>query len=85
MTRILRSELMVSLVDGLPEVRLAPICPQGILATTKSTTTLDYWAVITSTQQVLHTTRDVVIEGPANDNLPLPLLPATADASSTAQ
>jgi hypothetical protein len=36
------------------------------------TTTIDYWAVIPSTQQWLHATRNVVIQGAANDNTPLP-------------
>ncbi len=35
---------------------------------------------------ILHTTRDVVVQGAANDNLPLPVLSATGtDATSTAQ
>ena len=36
------------------------------------TTTIDYWAVIPSTQQFLHATRDVVVTGAqaANDNAP---------------
>ena len=46
---------------------------------TVGTTTLDYWAVIPSTQQVLHATRDVVIQGGANDNTSA----ATSDASTT--
>jgi hypothetical protein len=37
--------------------------------TISGTTTLDYWAVIPSSQQILHATRDVFIEGAANDNL----------------
>jgi hypothetical protein len=50
------------------------------------TTTLDYWAVIPTSQQVLHATRDVVIQGAANDNLPLPVLFANGtDATSSAQ
>jgi hypothetical protein len=36
--------------------------------TAPGTTTLDYWAVIPSTQQWLHAARAVVIESAANDN-----------------
>ncbi len=32
------------------------------------TTTVDYWAVVPTTQQVLHTTRTIVVAGAANDN-----------------
>jgi hypothetical protein len=50
------------------------------------TTTIDYWAVIPSSQQVLHATRAVVIPSAANDNAPIPPLASTGtDASSTAQ
>jgi hypothetical protein len=53
------------------------------------TTTLDYWAVVPSTQHVLHATRTVVVTSPfappaANDNPP----PAANDnpaVTSTAQ
>jgi hypothetical protein len=40
--------------------------------TISDTTTIDYWAVIPSTQQFLHATRDVVVTGAqaANDNAP---------------
>ena len=43
------------------------------------TTILDYWAVVPSTQAVLHTTRQVVVQSAANDNAPI----APTDASST--
>jgi hypothetical protein len=57
------------------------------------TSAVDYWAVIPSSQQTLHATREVVIEGAANDNPPpaanddtLPVLSATGtDATTTAQ
>jgi hypothetical protein len=59
------------------------------------TTTLDYWAQIPGAD-FLHATREVVVEGPANDNVvtssppaandnPPPLAPTGTDASSTAQ
>jgi hypothetical protein len=46
--------------------------------TAAGTTTIDYWAVVPSTQQVLHATRDVVVIGAANDNQP----PDTAEQST---
>jgi hypothetical protein len=46
---------------------------------TAGTTTIDYWAVIPSTQQVLHATRDVVIQSAANDNTTI----APTDAATT--
>jgi hypothetical protein len=36
--------------------------------TQSGTTTLDYWAVVPSSQQIMHATRDIVIQGAANDN-----------------
>ena len=45
--------------------------------TVSGTTTLDYWAVVPSSQQVLHATRAVVIVRAANDNAPPQDLPAT--------
>jgi hypothetical protein len=52
--------------------------------TISGTSTIDYWAVIPPSQQVLHATRDVVVQGAANDNLP-PLDTTGTDATSTAQ
>jgi hypothetical protein len=37
--------------------------------TLAGTTTIDYWALVPSSQEVLHATRDVVVEGAANDNV----------------
>jgi hypothetical protein len=48
--------------------------------TQSGTTTIDYWALVPSTRQWLHTTRDVVIEDAANDNT----APAHADEEATA-
>ena len=66
--------------------------------TAAGTTTLDYWALVPSTQQYLHTTRAVVIPAPANapviatttpqaanDNPPPLEATGTTDASSTTQ
>jgi hypothetical protein len=39
--------------------------------TQSDATTIDYWALVPSTDRWLHTTRDVVIEGAANDNAPI--------------
>jgi endosialidase-like protein len=36
--------------------------------TTSGTTTIDYWAFVPATQDWLHTTREVAIPAPANDN-----------------
>jgi hypothetical protein len=36
--------------------------------TSAGTTTIDYWAVVPSSQQVLHATRVVIVSAPANDN-----------------
>jgi hypothetical protein len=47
--------------------------------TAAGTTTLDYWAVIPSSQHVFHATRDVVIEAATNDNTA-----TTSAATSTA-
>jgi hypothetical protein len=47
--------------------------------TVSGTSTIDYWAVIPSSQQVLHASRDVVISPTANDNVPV----ATNDAWTT--
>jgi hypothetical protein len=61
---------------------------------TAGTTTIDYWAVVPSSQQWLHATREAVVPAPANDNLPLaandnaplPVLVATGtEATSSAQ
>jgi hypothetical protein len=57
--------------------------------TQPGTTTIDYWAIVPATQQWLHTTRDIVIPAPANDN-PLPAtndndLATTTAATSSAQ
>jgi hypothetical protein len=65
------------------------------------TSTIDYWAEVPSTQHWLHTTRQVVIPAPANDNSPpaatstppaandnSPITPLSAtgtDATTTAQ
>jgi hypothetical protein len=53
--------------------------------TQAGTTTISYWAVIPSSQQVLHATRDVVIEGAANDTATGTDGATTTSASSTAQ
>jgi hypothetical protein len=62
--------------------------------TVSGTTTLDYWALIPSSQQALHTTRVVVVNAPANDNqatstpvvaTSTPLSAMGTDATSTAQ
>jgi endosialidase-like protein len=39
--------------------------------TISGTTTLDYWAVVPTSGAILHTTRNVVIPAPANDNAPI--------------
>jgi hypothetical protein len=36
--------------------------------TQAGTTTISYWALVPSSQQYLHTTRDVVIPAPDNNN-----------------
>jgi hypothetical protein len=49
--------------------------------TTAGTTTIDYWAVIPTTQQFLHATRDIVILAPANNNAATSTPPAADDNS----
>jgi hypothetical protein len=47
------------------------------------TTTIDYWAVVPTSQQWLHTTREVVIAVPANDNTAAATSsPPTAEAAN---
>jgi hypothetical protein len=46
---------------------------------TEGTTTIDYWAVIPSSQEILHAPRDVVVHEAANDNATI----APTDASTT--
>jgi hypothetical protein len=75
--------------DGISETIYST---STIDVTVSGTTTVNYWAVIPSSQEILHATRDVVIPPVANDNAPvaandnLPPLDATGtDATSTAQ
>jgi hypothetical protein len=41
-----------------------------VSTTAAGTTTLEYWAVVPSSGEVLYAIRDVVIPAPANDNQP---------------
>jgi hypothetical protein len=44
--------------------------PASVAAVHGNGLTIDYWAQVPSTQQWLHTTRDVVVSAAANDNTP---------------
>jgi hypothetical protein len=63
--------------DGIAETVMSTSTIDTSMA---GTSTLDYWAVVPATQQVLHATREVVIQSPANDNPP-----ATTNALTTPQ
>ena len=50
------------------------------------TTTIDYWAILPSTGEVLHATRDIVIPAPANEHISVAPLAATGtEATSSTQ